>query len=514
MGYNIHIGYRSFMGESTNEDINNLLYDISIELYANPVKLPSNAGLYGIRLSQGSNVQISNTKIQDLQLNNLEVPGLDFANCLRNEESAILKDSFGTVIDVRSMVGNVDNAVAIELGDIISGGSREIVTSNTGLIYSGNPISDAFVALSLYRQEYGQQQGGNRAFHGWVLDNYDGISYDGLPSCVSFTCNTDINDNQNEGIIGMDIDELTDVTIENIVIKRLFNKSPLSSYVCGNYTAATKGSDTKGIVINGGDVTFDGFNNVIQKLVSFNGATIGLQGLNEAEIIFDYVYSDELRGYSEKDEDTEDDRSSIQIKQLCPGHEITFALLAELMVDGEYPYPNQFYACNILLDTVADINGNPSSSISPNPPNGIENGIWCADYVPDDPDESLPEVLPVEIEFATENVDNDSNNDSTTSGLVNANNVPENIVHLGGMNNNNALENGNKLRIGPYILFGIGLICIIGVVFILVCILMKCGNHSEYKQAKYVDTDDESDSTQEYDDEDIGQEEQEMNQPI
>ena len=133
---------------------------------------------------------------------------------------------------------------------------------------------------------------------------------------------------------------------------------------------------------------------MIEKIVSFNGAAIGLHGSNVAEISFDYVYEDELSEYIEKDEDTEDDRSSIQIQQLCPGHEITFALLAELMVDGVYPYPNQFYACNILLDK--DENG--KASVSPNPPNGIDN-IWCADYVPDDPDDILPDVLPVEIKF-------------------------------------------------------------------------------------------------------------------
>ena len=273
-----------------------------------------------------------------------------------------------------------------------------------------------------------------------------------------------------------------------------------------------------GIVINGGDVTFDGFNNVVEKLVSFNGATIGLHGLNEAEIIFDYVYADELRGYSEKDEDTEDDRSSIQIQQLCPGHEITFALLAELMVDGEFPFPNQFYACNILLDSI-DNDQDPTvpSSISPNPPNGIED-LWCADYVPDDPDETLPEVLPVEIQFFTneEDEDNEDMNVTDTSGSsYYAHDPNEHIVHLGNMNNDASglKDDGDGLRIREFVLFGIGLTCIILVVFILVCILMKCAKHSEYEQAKYNDTDDESDSTQESED-DEDKEEEEMNQPL
>ena len=254
----LDIGYRSFMGELTAQDTNNILYDISIELYSNPVQLPSNSGLYGMKLSQGSNVQISNTKIQDLQLNTLEIPATSFVNCIEDEQSdEILKDPFGKVVDVRGMLGSVENAVAIELGDIaynpaLSSNSDiiynppRIVQENTGFIYVGNPVSDAYIALSKYRQQFGQTQT-NRAFYGWALNGYDDISYDGLPSCVSFSCNNDINDDENRGIIGIDMEQLTAVTIENIVIKRLFNKSPLSSYACGNYTAATKGSDTKGM---------------------------------------------------------------------------------------------------------------------------------------------------------------------------------------------------------------------------------------------------------------------------
>ena len=246
----LDIGYRSFMGELTDDDTNHALYDISMELYANPVLLPSNSGLYGIKLSKGSSVGISNVKIQDLQLNTLEIPGADFTNCLDDADSEILKDPFGKVVDLRNMVGDIENAVAIELGDIVSGRPGDIVHINTGFIYEGNPISDAYIALSLYRGEYGQTQGANKAFYGWVLDNYeDGVSYDGLPSCVSFTCNNNINDNQNEGIIGIDLNEISDVKLENVVIKRLFNKSPLSAYVCGNYTADTKGSDTKGMIL-------------------------------------------------------------------------------------------------------------------------------------------------------------------------------------------------------------------------------------------------------------------------
>ena len=77
------------------------------------------------------------------------------------------------------------------------------------------------------------------------------------------------------------------------------------------------GTDTKGICISGGDVMFDGFNNVIQKLISYNGDVVGLNVKNDAKVIFDYVYSDNLPSRS-PDSDTEDDKSSIEIRELCP----------------------------------------------------------------------------------------------------------------------------------------------------------------------------------------------------
>ncbi len=111
----------------------------------------------------------------------------------------------------------------------------------------------------------------------------------------------------NKSIMGLRIDQIENVILENIVIKRIINKSSLSSYACSNYSGPHNGgnpqneeeeggmgTDTKGISIYGGDVVFDGFNNVIEKLISYNGDVIGLDIKRDGKLTFDYVYSDEL----------------------------------------------------------------------------------------------------------------------------------------------------------------------------------------------------------------------------
>ena len=252
----LDIGFRSFTGNLTQNDLDNVLYEESIKLYSNPLELPSNAGLYGLDLNNIQKVEIRNVKIQDLTLNTLEIPGIDFGVCSNDDNNnnnnniegeSVVTGPFGKIFDIRTMVGGVDNAVIIDIGDIISGGPGDIIQINSGLLYEGNPVSDALILLGLYREEYGQQQGLNNALFSWVLSDYDGLSYDGLPSCVSFICNGDIDGNTNEGIIGVNGNNIKNMTIENVIIKRLINKSPLSSYVCGNYSSNTKGSDTKGM---------------------------------------------------------------------------------------------------------------------------------------------------------------------------------------------------------------------------------------------------------------------------
>eukprot|EP01083_Nonionella_stella_P067950 180063_1 len=431
----LNIAYRYFIDENTIEDTSNELYDISIDLYSNPLEIPDGASIFGISFNgaHGENVEMSNIKISDIKLNVNEIPAPYFDQCIDPQTNIrqILKGPFGDVMDLRRMVGEFRDGQVIDLGDDI-----------TQLGYVGNPLSDAQIALGLFGEAYGVGygiQGQNDVFLKWALDEYEGESFSTLPSCTSFTCNGDIMFHTAKGIMGVRIDNIDDVRIENIMIKKLLNKSPLASYACGNYSGphdggspdtrekeGGMGTDVKGIQIIGGDVIFDGYNNIIQKLVSYNGDVIGLDVKNDAQIDFDYVYKDELPN-KPQDMDTEDDKSSIQIKQLAPGHEITFALLAELMVDGKYPYPNNFYACNIKIE-----NKN-QAEIVPYPPNGIDK-VWCADYVPDEIDAVIGKVLPVDVKVDVEANDNQNGNVAANVEVHSINNINNNAIELKKLN--------------------------------------------------------------------------------
>ncbi len=44
----LNIAYRYFIDENTIEDTSNELYDISIDLYSNPLEIPDGASIFGI----------------------------------------------------------------------------------------------------------------------------------------------------------------------------------------------------------------------------------------------------------------------------------------------------------------------------------------------------------------------------------------------------------------------------------------------------------------------------------
>ena len=71
-----------------------------------------------------------------------------------------------------------------------------------------------------------------------------------------------------------------------------------------------------------------------------------------------------------------DDLSSMRIERLVTGASVTQEIFDELVEDNKTPYPNNFFACNILLDdreSVAD-----GVLLDPSPPNGITE-ILCED---------------------------------------------------------------------------------------------------------------------------------------
>merc|ERR1711997_217748 len=60
-------------------------------------------------------------------------------------------------------------------------------------------------------------------------------------------------------------------------------------------------------------------------------------------------------------------------ESILSGTLLTDRTFRQLQSDGKYPYPNNFFECNILLDRDA----NDAVVLDPNPPNGVD-AIGCA----------------------------------------------------------------------------------------------------------------------------------------
>ena len=400
------IAFRYFNDESTLNDLNHNLYNISIELFVNKPsetilfngrnrgnilneddRLPDGSAIYGIVLhsrnlavfgygqfenfvGDGENVEIENVQISDLRIKTNEIPAIYFDEC-HDEFSlrTIVKGPFGDVMDIRKMVGFEDI-------DIIDNGD-----DYTLLSYIGNPLSDAQIALALFGDIYNATYNTNGQsidsphFLKWALDEFvvndDDTKYDTLPSCAKFMCNGDIMLHTNKGLLGVRFDFIENVTISNLQIDRLINESPLSSFACSNYTGSHDGgnpnqfelegsmsTDIKGIAVYGSNILFtDNQNSRIRQLISNNGDVVGIHIMSDSQVIFD------------------DDSSIINIERLITGASITNEILLQLQDLNKTPYPNNFFSCNILLDdTESDI----GVILQPNPPNGIAE-ILCID---------------------------------------------------------------------------------------------------------------------------------------
>merc|ERR1712228_195231 len=261
----------------------------------------------------------------------------------------------GDILDIRKMVS--------EQNVIDDGGDY------TTLSYKGNPLSDAQIALALFGKElnldYGTVQNGH--FLRWALNDYGGASYDTLPGCAQFMCNGDIMLHTNKGLIGARFDLIEDIEINGLSISDLSNKSPLSSYACKDYTGqhggsqgqleleGSMGTDVVGFTMYGGDVLFEG-NNKIDGVYSDYGSAMGMFLMSDADVSFDELSNMEILS-----------------ENILSGTSLTKPMLKQLMTDNKYPYPNNFFECNILLDRDA----NDAVVLDPNPPNGVD-AIGCA----------------------------------------------------------------------------------------------------------------------------------------
>merc|ERR1712228_417223 len=212
---------------------------------------------------------------------------------------------------------------------------------------------------------------GSHHFLMWALNDYNGQHYDTLPACTMFMCNGDIMLHTNKGLIGARFDDIEDITIDTLSITHLSNESPMSSYACGTYEGphdggsrggveleGTMGTDTVAFSMYSGDAYFEGYNE-ISGIYSDFGSSMGMCFMDDANIHFD-----------------EDAEMDLSIGSIWSGTQLNEKTFKQLMEDNKYPYPNNFFECNILLDR--DVNDRVS--LTPIPPNGIDS-IGCRQNV-------------------------------------------------------------------------------------------------------------------------------------
>jgi len=263
-----------------------------------------------------------------------------------------LKGPFGDVLDVRHMSSNKAATVVDGGGDI------------TTLEYKGNVLSDAQVALAVFGRKYDVDFGTVQSHHflKWALSEYDGIHYDTLPECAMFMCNGDIMLHTNKGLIGARFDAIEGTEINGLSITDLSNESPISSYACGSYEGPHDGGSRGGVEMEGsmgtdvvafsmysGDVFFEGHNEIARVYSDF-GSSMGMWFMADARVNF-----------------ADDSDMDMKSESILSGTLLTERTFKQLQSDGKYPYPNNFFECNILLDR--DVNDDVK--LNPSPPNGV-----------------------------------------------------------------------------------------------------------------------------------------------
>jgi len=407
----MRIAFRHFVGASSDADRASPLYFQAIDVFYNPSELPDGSSLYGMIFNSenaavlgfgdsdndagdGETVIIQNVNIHNLRQNANEVPAIYFDKCDDPSSGAktIIKGPFGDVLDVRKMAGS-------RAADIIDGGG-----DFTTLRYQGNVLSDAQVALSLFGPQHSLDFGTVQSHHFlmWALSEYNGQHYNTLPQCTMFMCNGDIMLHTNKGLIGARFDNIEDVQIDRLSISHLSNESPISSYACGSYEGPHDGGSRGGVEMEGsmgtdtvafsmysGTADFVGYSE-ISGIYSDWGSSMGMWLMDDAHVEFDA--------------NAELDMSA---ETILSGQLLTERTFKQLMNDNKYPYPNNFFECNILLDR--DVND--AVTLIPLPPNGVAS-MGCKQndiahkFDPKDEDQIINEAQ--EASEANKNIDFES----------------------------------------------------------------------------------------------------------
>merc|ERR1719361_236902 len=175
----------------------------------------------------------------------------------------------------------------------------------------------------------------------------------------------------NKGLIGARFDSIEDTVIDRLSITHLSNESPISSYACGSYEGPHDGGSRGGVEMEGsmgtdvvafsmysGNAVFEGYNE-ISGIYSDFGSSMGMWFMDDAVVEFE-----------------EDSQMDMTAETILSGQLLTERTFKQLMADNKYPYPNNFFECNILLDRDVD----DDVTLHPMPPNGVSS-VGCKQNV-------------------------------------------------------------------------------------------------------------------------------------
>ena len=346
------------------------LYEAAKDLFLNHADgLPDGSAVYGIVLNShsvavggfgastneeaehGQNATISNVRVHDLSLRVNEVPALYFDRCGDGDIDSVTvnKGPFGDVFDLRKAV-SFDEAVLIEEHGVDS-------SSLSGIVYGGNPLSDAQIALSIHGELNNVSYGFGTSIAVELEEWAQGLVP--FPSdCADFVCNGDVMFHQNKGLIAVRMDGIEDAVLSNVTITDLENHTPLVSFACGSYSGAHDGglstettpddggmsTDTKGIAITGGDAEIRGPLNTITAVNSHYGDTTALHVMDDALLYFDFG-------------------AAITIDDISAADELTESEYLMLSLSEETPFPNNFDLCTVLYSDNVTVFGDVPTAL-------------------------------------------------------------------------------------------------------------------------------------------------------
>jgi hypothetical protein len=263
----------------------------AMDLFGNDRKmLPDGASQYGIVLhSHGEAVKgfgagagfSTNAIIEDVTIHDLQINTREFVGYLPTDDPTnYVTGTYGDAIDMLTAVYDMPN--------------EDMTNRLDELEYQGNALLDAQVALGVYG--VGSMRGKtlimdpDGEFIDWALN--------GAHLSGELSCNQDAMRHLNKGIIGLRIEEVNNVDLNNVEISYINNWGKKGTYVCGEYTGPEtgghedqqkwtgyQGSDSRGISVYGStNVNFNGVK--VNNINSVNGHATAIDLIEASEVDF------------------------------------------------------------------------------------------------------------------------------------------------------------------------------------------------------------------------------------